>query len=184
MVDYCQQRGLPVEFGDAASFLEQFEDNSLGGVFMGQVVEHLPPEVLIGLIQIAYQKLAPDACFVAETINPLCLLALATHYLMDWSHVHPVHPETLGFVLQSAGFGNPELLFAEPVADSVRLTPLPDGDGLSSIERDWQRIHNENIGRLNDFLYGYQDYAIVARKLVWPRRLATVAARRAIIAAM
>lgn len=181
MVDYCRQHGLPVERADLIEYLAGVEDGSLGGIFLGQVVEHLPPPVLTRLVNLAYQKLRPDACFVAETINPTCLLALTTHYLMDLSHAQPVHPEVLRFLLQSAGFSEITVHFASPVPDAARLKRFPATDTLSPTDQLWLPLLNENIDRLNDFLYGYQDYAIVGRKFTWPERLAAPPARRSLL---
>ena len=48
-VDYCRQKGLDVQLKDAVAELEGLEDNSLGGIFMGQVIEHLEPNYLTRL---------------------------------------------------------------------------------------------------------------------------------------
>jgi SAM-dependent methyltransferase len=181
MVDYCRQLQLPVEQADGIDVLAAAADNSLGGIFLGQLVEHLPPTVLAQLIHLAYRKLRPDAYLVAETINPMCLLALTSHYLMDMSHVRPVHPEALRFLLISAGFRPPTVQFSEPVPDQLRLKRLPWADSLSTAEKLWIPILNENVDRLNDFLYGNQDYAVFAQKMVWPQRLASTEARRDVI---
>jgi SAM-dependent methyltransferase len=181
MVDYCRQLQLPVEQADGIDVLAAAADNSLGGIFLGQLVEHLPPTVLAQLIHLAYRKLRPDAYLVVETINPMCLLALTSHYLMDMSHVRPVHPEALRFLLISAGFRPPTMQFSEPVPDPLRLKRFPWEDSLSTAEKLWIPILNENVDRLNDFLYGNQDYAVFAQKMVWPQRLASTEARRDVI---
>ncbi len=48
MVAYARGEGLDVEQADALAYLESLDDGSLGGVFAGQVVEHLPPPALCG----------------------------------------------------------------------------------------------------------------------------------------
>jgi SAM-dependent methyltransferase len=164
MVDFCQQRHLPVELADALEYLKGIEDGSLGGVFLGQVVEHLEPAKLVQLIDLSFRKLHPDGCFVAETINPTCLYALTTHYLMDLTHVRPVHPETISFLLRSAGFRDVKIRFSERMPDGARLRRIPDAIGKLAEEKQLHAVLNENIDRLNDFLYGYQDYAALAHK--------------------
>src|SRR6476469_7921203 len=47
MVAYARGEGLDVEQADLLEYLERLDDGSLGGIFMGQVVEHLPPPVLV-----------------------------------------------------------------------------------------------------------------------------------------
>src|ERR671937_445155 len=67
MVAFAQGEGLPVEQADLLAYLEGLEDGSLGGVFAGQVVEHLPPPALVRLLQLAVAKLRPHGVFVAQT---------------------------------------------------------------------------------------------------------------------
>src|SRR2546421_7355315 len=47
MVAYARGDGLDVEQADLVEYLQRLDDGSLGGIFMGQVVEHLPPGVLV-----------------------------------------------------------------------------------------------------------------------------------------
>src|SRR5881394_464327 len=75
MVAYARGEGLDVEQADLVEYLERVDDGSLGGIFMGQVVEHLPPGVLVRSLELAAAKLRPGGVLVAETINPLELLA-------------------------------------------------------------------------------------------------------------
>src|SRR5215831_3974735 len=52
MVAYARGEGLEVEQADALAYLEVLGDGSLGGVFAGQVVEHLPPSALLRLLEL------------------------------------------------------------------------------------------------------------------------------------
>jgi 2-polyprenyl-3-methyl-5-hydroxy-6-metoxy-1,4-benzoquinol methylase len=103
-VAYCQERGLPVTEAEATAYLRGLKDGALDGIFMAQVAEHLTPATLQTLLSLAFAKLAPGGVLVAETINPLCIYALVNHYLIDPSHVRPLHPELLKFMVESAGF--------------------------------------------------------------------------------
>src|SRR5947208_4762827 len=46
MAAYARGEGLDVEQADAVAYLEQADDGAFGGIFTGQVVEHLPPATL------------------------------------------------------------------------------------------------------------------------------------------
>src|SRR5207247_7914081 len=59
MVAYARGDGLEVEQADAVAYLEALGDGSLGGIFMGQVVEHLPPAILVRVFELAAAKLRP-----------------------------------------------------------------------------------------------------------------------------
>ncbi|MCX6020733.1 MAG: class I SAM-dependent methyltransferase, partial [Chloroflexi bacterium] len=164
MVAACRERGLDVEYGDALELLRGLPDNSLGGAFSAQVVEHLTPAQLAELTDLLGRKLRPGAPVVMETINPMSLLAASTHFLLDLSHTRLVHPETLKFLLDCAGFVDFELLPSSPVPDDVRLEYLPRFSD-AGLRDEWMDAMNRNLERLNGFLYGFQDYALAARRL-------------------
>jgi SAM-dependent methyltransferase len=110
MVAYARGEGLDVEQADALAYLEQLPDQSLGGIFAGQVVEHLPPPTLFRLLELAARKLRPGGRLVAETINPLSPLALRS-YFADLTHAQPLVPETLALLAKQAGFREVETRF-------------------------------------------------------------------------
>ena len=72
MVEVCRERGLEADEGDALGYLSALPDNSLGGLFAAQVVEHLEPDYLMRLLDTAYHKARPGSKIVLETINPTC----------------------------------------------------------------------------------------------------------------
>ena len=163
MVEHCVARGLDVKKADALEHLASLPDGSLGGVFLAQVVEHLPPAILLELIDLCYLKLRPGGVFLAETNNPSCLLAMATHFIIDLTHQRPLHPELMKFLLEAAGFQGVSIHYSSPVPEELRLEPL-DSIGGNGPGGPWRDVVNRNIEKLNQFLYGYQDYAVVSRK--------------------
>jgi O-antigen chain-terminating methyltransferase len=161
MVDLCRAEGLDVEQGDAIAHLEGLDGESLGGVFAAQVLEHLPPAPLVRLLELARAKLRPGGILVAETMNPLSLVALK-NYFADLTHAQPLVPETLVLLARQAGFGSTELRFLHPPPEHERLRPveLPPDPAFDSA-----RIAlGANVARLNEVLFGPQDYALVARR--------------------
>jgi SAM-dependent methyltransferase len=153
----CQGKGLDVVQMDLFSCLESVPDGSLGGIFCSQVIEHLSSKQLLELATLAKHKLAPESAVVLETINPECLVALARNFFLDPTHVRPVHPETLQFLLKSLGFKRVELKFSSRVDSSRHVPPLPFPD--SSHEA---ALFNQAMQGVNQLLYGYQDYAASA----------------------
>jgi SAM-dependent methyltransferase len=148
MVAFARGEGLDVEQADLVEYLERLDDGALGGIFMGQVVEHLPPGVLVRALELAARKLRPGGVLVAETINPLSPIALRNYYA-DLTHAQPLVPETLELVARQAGFPETELRFLNEPAE--RLTE-PDDPVLAG-----------NVRRLNELLFAPLDYALVAR---------------------
>jgi SAM-dependent methyltransferase len=148
MVAYARGEGLDVEQADLVEHLGRLADGSLGGIFMGQVVEHLPPGVLVRSLELAAAKLRPGGVLVAETINPLSPLALR-HYFADLTHAQPLVPETLELLARQSGFAETELRYLNEPAE--RLTE-PDDPIIAA-----------NVRRLNELLFAPLDYALVAR---------------------
>src|ERR671930_208567 len=154
MVAFARGEGLPVEQADLLAHLESLQDGSLGGVFAGQVVEHLPPPALVRLLQLAAAKLRPGGLFVAETINPLSPLALR-YYFSDLTHAQPLVPETLELLARQAGFRETKLRYLNPPEERLRDVDLPDDAAREALAA--------NVRRLNDVLFGPLDYALLAR---------------------
>ncbi len=80
---------------------------------MGQVVEHLPPAMLVRTLELCAQKLRAGGLLVAETINPLSPLALR-NYFADLTHAQPLVPETLAVLARQVGFSSVETRFLKP----------------------------------------------------------------------
>lgn len=154
MVAFARGEGLPVEQADLLAYLEGLADGSLGGVFAGQVVEHLPPPALVRLLELAAAKLRPGGLFVAETINPLSPLALR-YYFSDLTHAQPLVPETLELLARQAGFRETKLRYLNPPKERLREVDLPDDAAREALAA--------NVRRLNDVLFGPLDYALLAR---------------------
>jgi SAM-dependent methyltransferase len=140
MVAFARGEGLDVEQADVVGYLDGLDDGALGGVFAAQLVEHLPPPVLLRFLELAQAKLRPGGLLVAETINPLSPLALR-NYFADLTHAQPLVPETLVLLARHAGFQEVETRFLNAPE------PLEDVDP-----------------RLNEILLAPLDYAVVARR--------------------
>lgn len=160
MVEYCQDRGLPVEYDDAINYLISLGDNELGGVFLGQVIEHLTFNQIIELVELAYSKLKAGSYLIMETPNPLSLAIFYRTFYVDPTHVKPVHPLTIQYLVESVGFKKAELIY------SSRVEPnwwLPKLDVIDNSIKNVNEF-NEGVNRVNDLLYGNLDYAILAKK--------------------
>ena len=148
MVAYAGGEGVGVEQADAVTYLEALDDGSLGGIFAAQVVEHLPPGMLVRLLELAAAKLRPGGLLVAETINPLSPLALRS-YFADLTHAQPLVPETLVLLAEQAGFRDVDVRYVNEPEDRLAV---PDDPLIAG-----------NVRRLNELLFGPLDYAILAR---------------------
>ena len=172
MVEACRERGLVADRADALTFLSAQPDASLGGLIAIQVVEHLEPAYLMQLIEAAFHKLRPGAPLVLETINAACWAAFFESYIRDFTHVRPLHPETLRYLVQAGGFANAEIQFRAPVAEHDKLPlvrvsapAVPETPASTDAAiRDLAEAINEHAERLNSRLFTYRDFAVVARR--------------------
>jgi SAM-dependent methyltransferase len=161
MVDQARRQGFRAEQGDMFAWLEAREPGSLGGIMCSHVVEHLWPADHMRFARLAAAALRPGGVVVVETPNPKSLLAGAVNFPCDPTHLRPVFPETLQFMLEGAGFVETEVEYLSRVPDerrAPRVTGAPEelGDVVAQI--------NEAIARLDDLVFGEMDYAVIARR--------------------
>ena len=160
MVEVCRSQGFDVTRTDALSYLEAQPDGSLGGLFAAQVVEHLEPQYLNALLDVAFGKLRPGAPIVLETINPACWFAFFESYIRDITHVRPLHPDTLKFLLIASGFQHVDIRYSSPYPEHEKLQPIgPNGSLGDAVE-----TLNANVERINRLLFTWLDYAAIGRR--------------------
>ncbi len=164
MVAVCREAGLAAEQADAFAYLAGLPDGALGGVFCAQVIEHLAPEAFLALVRLFHAKLRPGGVAVLETPNPACLSVFASAFYVDLTHVKPIHPEAAVFVLETVGFTDVQVRFVNPCPPDARLAPIPRQWYMRRYEEVFIDAINDNLQRLNDLLWGAQDYAVIGRK--------------------
>jgi SAM-dependent methyltransferase len=168
MVAVARERGLEAAHADALAHLTSLPDGSLGGIIATQVVEHLDPPYLMRLLDTMAQKLQQGAPLVLETINPACWLAFFSSYIRDLTHVRPVHPETLQYLLRASGFERVDIRYSAPVPDAIKMktVDLP-ADVLASTDAPALALTsvahavNANAVILNSLMFTHLDYAAV-----------------------
>ena len=160
MVEAARERGLDVSTGDALAYLASVPDESLGGLFSAQVIEHLEPAYLLRLLEAAFAKMRAGAPIVLETINPACWFAFFSSYLRDITHSQPVHPDTLQYLLVASGFQRVEIRYRGPYPEQHKLQPVAATPALA----EWAATLNENADKLNRLLFTHLDYAAVGHR--------------------
>ena len=156
MVAEAQARGLDVHRADAVEYLRSLPEKSLGSIVAIQVIEHLPIEVLVQLLELAASRLRPGGLFIAETPNPGSLFVLGNSYILDPTHVWPIHPALATFLCESAGFHRIDVRYYAP-AESLHLPLITDPEAPA-----WVEGINRAFEQLNTTLYGPLDYAVIA----------------------
>ena len=160
-VQMAQDQGRDARLVDMFAHLSTLEDESLAAITLVQVIEHLATDELVSLFAQCRRKLAPGGFVIAETINPHCLEAVMRYYLMDPSHRSLLPPQLTQLLLEHCGMVDCQTRFLRPVPDPVRLEALrlPPDEESKALQRN---AVQRNIDRLNDILYGPQDYAVIA----------------------
>ena len=165
MVEVCRLKGLEAQVGDAVNHLSELPEGSLGGIFSGHLIEHLDPPALQRFLALAHRSLHPGGVLVCETPNTRSLYVLANTFYRDPTHQQPVHPETYQFMAQAVGFVDVELRYSLPVPEDRTVEPvIVAGDSDTSLQAMVQEI-NERLGRIDEQLFGYQNVALIARRI-------------------
>ena len=157
VVERCVDAGLDVRHQDALVHLRTIEPGSLRAVTSFHVVEHLPLDVLVGLIDAALIALAPGGVLIFETPNPTNLNVGAASFYLDPTHLKPLHPQFLEFLVKQRGFTTVEARFLHP-SNELDLN-------VDDLAAGGTRDRAQGIGdRINWAFGGPVDFAIVAHK--------------------
>ena len=157
-VEFCKEKGYAVTQGDALTYLTACEDESLNGIVLAQVAEHVNTDYLYQLIKTGYRKLKRGCCFIIETPNPESL-ATYLNFNLDGTHIKPVHGLTLEYVFKAMGYSETLRLGNEysehPYASEMQRALI---DGCEDEEKREFYTHLKNV------LFGATDLTVIARK--------------------
>jgi O-antigen chain-terminating methyltransferase len=159
MVARCHEQGLTADCAEAVDFLNRQPDEQFGGVFMSQVVEHLSTEHLVTLLDAIARKSSNGAVLIIETLNPESLPVVMRWFWLDPTHVRLVHPETLQYFMEKAGFTIKTVQFRRDVPGEELLPTLAPDDAA----HEQVTTYNAAITQVNERLFGPVDYFVVGR---------------------
>jgi SAM-dependent methyltransferase len=156
MVEHCRDKGLEADLREALDYLSSLPEDSVGGIFAAQVIEHLVASDLLIFIRQARRVLGPGGVLLLESPNPEALLTFAEFYV-DPTHVRPYHPQLIRWLLEHEGFVDAEIELSVDPDESLPLPPLKAA-GISAPEFD------QAVMKLNTLLYGRRTFAVTAAK--------------------
>jgi O-antigen chain-terminating methyltransferase len=148
MIKQCQDLGFDVIESDAILYLRTLKSNSLGAVTGMHIIEHIPFKRLIALFDEVLRALKPGGVAIFETPNPENLIVGACNFYYDPTHLNPLPPEPMRFVLEARGFCPIEILRLHPYEESAMLNE--GSEQLKDI--------------VNKLMFGARDYALIAYK--------------------
>jgi SAM-dependent methyltransferase len=145
-VRQCTDRGLNAAEADLFVYLQNLPDESAGAVTGFHIIEHLPFNALVTVLNEVLRVLRPGGVAIFETPNPENVIVGSNYFYLDPTHRHPLPTELMEFLFKNRGFENVELLMLHPW-ESGRVA----GEG-------------QLAERFNAYFYGPMDYAVVGRK--------------------
>jgi O-antigen chain-terminating methyltransferase len=155
-VENAQARGLDTRHEDLLEHIRGLEDASLRAVTAFQVVEHLPTELLLEFLNESLRVLEPGGLLILETPNPENLVVAACTFYLDPTHRHPLPPLLLEFFVRSRGFAEVRVEFKNPASLAQIAMPASNSP--------WYPEVAPLVDVVNQRFFGYQDYAVIARR--------------------
>jgi len=141
MVAKSQELGLNVKEADVIEYLLSLEDESLSVITGFHIIEHLPFEVLMKMLEESYRVLKKGGMVIFETPNPENLMVGACNFYGDPTHINPIPPHTASFLVKETNF------------NKVKIKRLHEPDN----------IHFDDLFLNHQFAVG-QDYAVIGYK--------------------
>jgi O-antigen chain-terminating methyltransferase len=145
-IEQCRAAGLDVVENDALIHLRNLPAESLSAVTIFHLVEHLPLETLIKVVDEIVRTLKHGGLLIVETPNPENFVVGSYTFYADPTHRNPIPSQTLQFLIEARGLRSLDVLKLRS-RDEVKL----EGD-------------SELVTRFNEYFYCAPDYAIIARK--------------------
>jgi SAM-dependent methyltransferase len=146
MIESCTERSLSVVESDGLAYLRAQPADSLRAVTAFHLIEHLPTEKLVALLDEIMRTLQPGGAAIFETPNPDNLFVASNYFYHDPTHRNPLPSRLTKFLVESRGFARVEI---------INLHECAEGRFTGS---------DEVSVRLNELFYGPMDYAIVGWK--------------------
>jgi O-antigen chain-terminating methyltransferase len=145
LVEQCQRRGLRVVEGDVLTYLGSLPYASLGAF---HIIEHLPLEVLIKVLDETVRVLTSGGVAVFETPNPQNVLVGSHNFYLDPTHRNPLPSSIMKLMAEARGLCRVQIF---------ELHPYPEASRVQEAGLDVAK-------RFNECFYGPQGYAVVGWK--------------------
>lgn len=146
-VEECKQMDLDVTEADALVYLRGLPERSLNVVTSFHLVEHLPFEKLIKMLDEMVRALRPGGLLILETPNPENFMVGSCSFYTDPTHRNPIPSATLRFLLEARGLERVEVMKLRPW-DAAKI----EGDA-------------EIVKRFNEYFYSAPDYGVIGWKI-------------------
>ena len=164
MCEVLKEKKLEYVNQDGLSYLKTLKDNSVSCIIAIQVIEHLSFDYINALMKESYRVLQNGGKLIFETINPLSFYALTQNFFKDYTHKWPIHPDVIKYFSKLEGFSGVDILKLSEVSENEKLSMLTTDEAMIPSMVEFISKYNKNVEKLNNLLYGFQDYALIAKK--------------------
>jgi O-antigen chain-terminating methyltransferase len=149
LIEACRQRDLDVTESDALAYLRNLPDASMGVVTGFHLLEHLPFEVMIKMLDETVRVLQPGGAAIFETPNPENVRVGSYTFYLDPTHRSPLPSAIVTYIAEARGLCRVQTMPLHPYAKACRVEEA----GLDVAKR------------FNEYFYGPQDYAVIGWKV-------------------
>ncbi len=164
MYALAKDKKLEVTLDDIVSYLKTSANDSILGLTAFQVVEHMKYPYLLEFLSESFAKIQKGGFILLETINTSSLIPLMQNYFRDPTHTAPLHPDTLCFLIEQAGFKVKQIHKSSHYPKEAIIQDIPAVPELPFRYQELSRQLNSRIEVLNRLLFDSQDYAVEAIK--------------------
>jgi 2-polyprenyl-3-methyl-5-hydroxy-6-metoxy-1,4-benzoquinol methylase len=152
-VNALQEEGYNVYLCDAIQYLHKLKDSTVTLITGFHIIEHLSFQEQLNLLRESLRVLKPGGFIILETPNPKNIIVAACNFYADPTHRHPIHPDTIRFVLESQGFVDVDLKYWAK---------------QNSIFEDESEAQDGYLGEIESIIMDWfkspPDYAVIGRK--------------------
>ena len=144
MILACRELGLNAKQGEAYPNLKSLKDNSQAVISAFHVVEHISFEELQKWTKEALRVLKPGGLLIYETPNPENILVATHDFYLDPTHIKPVPPKLLSFIVEHAGFQRVKTIRLQEDKDIENIEDVTIENVFSSVSPDYAVIAQKN----------------------------------------
>lgn len=169
MLSACHGRGLRAHKGEAVAFLKQLPSDSRAIVSGFHIAEHLRFPKLEALVQEAMRVLKPAGLLILETPNPENFRVATLSFYCDPTHLRPLPPQLLAFLLEYHGFARVKIIRLQESRDVLHSQTVSLGEVLGGASPDYavigQKAAVEAITKLFDHAFD-REFGIAEQVLI------------------
>ena len=154
-VEHGHSQGLDIRLDDIFNHLSTVKPSTIGAITAIHVVEHFDGATIVRFLGLCSRALVPGGVLILETPNPENIIVGSCNFYLDPTHIAPIPPQLLEFMVKSVGFDAVETRKFQRTTwwKRVPMEAMKDlPSGFSSV-----------FDFMQDSFLAPQDYAIVSR---------------------